>query len=234
MKTALASLSLAIISGLAAPAYAQGSETPAPAAPPAAEPSTPSPMQMALSGFQVVVLMDSDGRAVSRKTEQGQNGLMVFLEPSAAQAALQNQEIADARPGAIPLVNVLGGWNGPVLFEGAADDRTKAASLSPEVGEFAAPAFFVTANDNEAQVQMNGEAVTPILLSYDDAEDLAKRLAGQGMPEEAVEVVPIEVAGVLQQLSTLESDRGYRIFTHPDTVAFIQSIQNQSAEGEAP
>lgn len=230
MKTFLVSIGLATCAALGAPvAMAQG-ET---AEPPAA--TTPAPgtaaVEQALDGFHVIVLQDGEGGIASARNEGGEDAILAFINPEAAEAASKDAALNGMTAATLPLMAVLSNWEGAVIFESSPQERQNAASLGADGAEFLAPTFFVTTEGQETQVQSGGEVMTPVLLSYDDAVEMTSRLKRDGVEEADIAIVPIELSRVLQEIMTLETDRGYRVFTHPGTVELINAMQQAAAEG---
>ncbi|MEE2879526.1 MAG: hypothetical protein VX593_11020 [Pseudomonadota bacterium] len=217
----------ALIAAAGAPSFAQQPVDTAEAQA-AAPAQAPLAIQKALSGLHVAVLQNSEGGVVTVQNENGDNALVAFLEPAAATEAQENAAIADMTVSTLPLLSMFATWQGPVVFEGSASARDHANQLEQEVEQgFGAPAFFVLADGVETQVDAGAGPITPILLSYDDATKMATQVREQATDAQTVEIVPIEFGAILKELSVMEEDLGYRVFTHPDTVALIQSAEAQ-------
>lgn len=226
MKFTIASLGACALLAGAMPATAQQPAEPAPQAPAASSEQAPSAMAQALDGFHVAILEDSDGGMASVQNDQGENALVVFLEPAAAEAAQQNPAVADMSVAPVPLMLLLSAWNGPIAFEGSPQAIEQANDLMPDMqGSFGAPTFFVLTDGNETQIDNGQGPITPVLLSYADADEMASKLQEQGVEESSISIMPIEFGSVLQELNTMPQDFGYRVFTHPGTVELIQAQQ---------
>lgn len=238
MKTILASLGLATGLAISPLAIAQEAATPAPAQPEQpAEAPAPTAFQKALAGLYVTVLQDAEGGVASVQNEAEESAILVFLTPEAAQAAKTDMDGADMSAQVVPMMAVLAQWNGPIAFEGSASEIEQAKTLAPEAEGFTAPAYFVTSEGQEIQIQtQTGEAITPILLSHDQAVAMTKQLESQGLDGSKVEIVPMEFAAVLDQMVGMKQDLGYRLLTHPGTAAVIQAQREaaQTTEGGQP
>lgn len=186
----------------------------------------------ALGGLHVAVLQDAEGGVVTVQNPQGENAVVLFLEPGAAEEAMQNPAIADMSVATIPLLQMMGSWQGPVVFEASSEEISYANGLNADDADYGAPVFFVLIDGKEAQIEAGAGPITPILLSSGDAADMAAQVSAQGVEASNVEVMPIEFGAVISQLASMQQDQGYRVFTHPDTAALIQSAQSV-AEGNS-
>ncbi|WP_300381555.1 hypothetical protein [Henriciella sp.] len=224
----LAALALAVPYAIAQEAAAPTQETAQPQA--AGQPSTT--IVNALNGLHVIVLEDQQGGMASIRNEQGDDSLIAFLRPAAAEAARQEPAVSNMTPGTVPLLALLTAWDGPVMFEGGAEEVEQANALDESGEGFGAPVFFVTADGKETQIDTGNGPATPILLSYQDAQGMASNLKQQGFDAETIEIVPLEFGSVLQQLNATSNGGSYKVFTHPETVEMIQSAAAQ-ADGAA-
>ncbi len=217
MKRALTSLIIAAAASTA-PAVAQNDTAPSTSA----QAEAPAPIIVALGGFHVMVLKDDEGGVASVRNDAGDDAVLAFLEPSAATAA-KTEETGDMEIEAAPLLAIMTSWKGPILFEGGEGEIASAGELVPESEGFLAPVFFVTTDGQETRINTPQGPVTPILPSYEDAVGMAGKLEEEGVDASSIKIVPIEFASVLQQINSLDNDLGYRIFSHPETVAFIEA-----------
>ena len=188
-------------------------------------------VQNALGGVHVAVLQNPDGGIVAVQNQQGENALLAFLEPSAAQAVQAQSEDQQLTVSALPLLQVLSTWKGPLLFEGSNASIEQAQALKPEAEGFNAPVYVVLADGQETQITTEAGAMTPILLNYSDAEDMKSRVEQSVDAEMTVEVVPVEFGAVLLELVNMQQDKGYRVFTHPDTIQLIQAARAAAPQG---
>ena len=202
------------------------------AAPAQQQQQIPPAIAGALGGLHVAVLEDEEGGVVTVQNQQGENAVVLFLEPGAAEEAKQNPAIAEMSVTTIPLLQMMGTWGGPVVFEASSEEISYANGLNADDEDYGAPAYFVLIDGKEAQIQAGAGPITPILLSSSDASDMAAQVTAQGVEAEKVEVMPIEFGAVISQLASMQQDQGYRVFTHPDTAALIQSAQSV-AEGNS-
>lgn len=231
LRTTVTSLGLFALGAIGVTATAQQAGQAEPVEPaPQAQVQVPTAIEQALGGFHVAVLKNAEGGVVTVQNQQGDNAVVAFLEPAAAEEAQENAAIADLTVSALPLLSMLASWNGPVVFEGSTSAIGHASTLQPEVEAFGAPVFFVLADGNETQVDAGTGPITPILLSFEDASEMASQITEQGVEAEKIEIVPIEFGAVLKELSVMEQDQGYRVFTHPDTVSLIQAARASEEE----
>lgn len=222
----LSAITTGLVAGLALGQAGMAQQASAPAQAPAAETQqAPSPVALALQGLHVAVLKNEAGGLASVQDKQGNDAVLTFLDPAAARAAKADAGDASMTVTTLPLAVIFDGWDGPVLFEGSQDEVAHAKELKPDVQTFVAPVYFVMSGGGETQMNTPDGPITPILLSYEDAAGMASRLQEQGEDASTIEIVPLEMMGVLQQLSALEDNTHYRFFTHPETVAFIQAQQ---------
>ena len=233
MKPVLVSLGLAAGLAFSPLALAQAPATPAPAQPQQPQAPAPSTLQTSLAGLYVAVLQDAEGGVASVQNEAGENAVMVFLSPKAAETAKADMEGADMSVQVLPIMAILAQWNGPVAFESSAAEVENAKALAPEAESFMAPAYFITTEGNEIQIQtQGGQVITPILLSKAQADNMTTELEAQGLDASTVEIVPIEFTTVLNQIAAMETDVGYRLFSHPGTAEMIQSQSEAAAATE--
>ncbi|MGB3625517.1 MAG: hypothetical protein WA989_06810 [Henriciella sp.] len=185
--------------------------------------ASPSAIEFALAGFHINILENSDGGAVSVTGPEGQTALMAFIDPAAGEAALAAVEDQEVSVAPVPLAMIMQNWDGPIVFESSQAEIDSAASLVEEDVTFLAPVFFVTTDGKETRMKTPEGMIVPILPSFADAETMAARLAENGIEESKIDIVPIELAAVLQQISTPEAPVGYRVYTHPGTVDKIEA-----------
>ncbi|MEQ9316973.1 MAG: hypothetical protein RLN72_14045 [Henriciella sp.] len=215
-------ISIAAALAVTAPlALAQGNSGSSSA--PAADKASPSAIEFAIAGFHVNILENGEGGAVSVAGEDGQSALLAFLTPAAGEAALGAIEDETISVVPAPLGLIMQKWDGPIVFESSSAEIEHAKALTDEQVNFLAPAFFVTTDGKETRIKTPEGLLVPILLSYDDAESMVTRLAETGADESTIEIVPIEFASVLKQISSPEAPIGYRIYTHPGTIESIDA-----------
>ena len=230
MKSLLVPFGMAILFALPLPAAArQSAET---ANPPQAETETPAAalseaMANSLADVYVIVLEDGEGGMGSLRNEQGETALVVFLEPAAADEAMETPALSDMGVAAVPLTSMLEFWEGPLVFRGSEAAAVRAAELAAGDQTFAAPAFMVLTDGQETQIDMGDGPITPVMLNHDDANMMADQIAAQGIEAASIDIVPIEFGTIVGELQTMQADEGYRVFTHPGTVELIRSIENQ-------
>jgi len=226
LKSIMACAGLTCIgaAGLAATAQQAPQNTPAPQQ----KQQIPPAIAGALGGLHVAVLENEEGGVVTVQNPQGENAVVLFLEPGAAEEARQNSAIADMKVATIPLLQMMGSWDGPVVFEASSEEIDYANGLNADDADYGAPVFFVLIDGQETHIQAGAGPITPILLSSDEATDMVAQVTEQGIEAEKVEVMPIEFGTVISQLASMPQDQGYRVFTHPDTAALIQSAQSGS------
>ena len=194
------------------------------------------PLLASLSGLQVAILENGEGGVASVQSQSGQPAILAFITPQAAEAERQKADDDAMMVSIIDLPSVLGNWNGAVIFSSSPEEVENAKTLAPDTEDFLAPVFFVMNGDVEAAIQTRQGVVTPILTSYSDAEGMANKLKASGNADGTVEIVPIEMATLLQAIGEQEADTGYRFFTHPQTIALINQMREQQQEqqqGEA-
>lgn len=187
------------------------------------------PLLAALQGLQVAILENGQGGVASVESEAGEKAIIAFMTPQAAEIQRQNTDDDQMMVSIIDMPTVLANWNGAVIFRTSAEEVAKAKELDPATQNYLSPVFFVMNGDIEAAMQTRQGVITPILTSYSDAESMAQKLEDSGAAAEAVEIVPIEFAALLQAISEQETDTGYRVFTHPTTIAVINEMRAQEA-----
>lgn len=192
------------------------------------------PLLAALQGLQVAILENGQGGVASVESEAGDKAIIAFLTPQAAEVQRQNTDDDQMMVSIIDMPTVLANWNGAVIFRTSAEEVAKAKELDPDTPTYLAPVFFVMNGDMEAAMQTRQGVITPILTSYSDAESMAQKLQASDAVTEAVEIVPIEFAALLQAISEQETDTGYRVFTHPMTIAVINRMREQEAGQAQP
>ncbi|MEM5517725.1 hypothetical protein WNY37_12270 [Henriciella sp. AS95] len=230
MRLTVSALAVAAMVAVGPVATAQnGAATPKTAS---EKPLAPAAMSEALAGFHVAILRDDGGGIASVGNGSGQAAVVTFLEPAAAEKAQAALEGETMSVDVVPLAAIMNSWAGPVVFEASAAEVAKAKEVGPEGVEFVAPVFFVTTDGKETMMKTPTGDVTPILPSYQNATQLAKKLADEGIDESTIEIVPIELAAVLRQISTVESESHYRVFTHPETVAMIEAKAKAARSGD--
>ena len=229
MKLSVSTLAVAALVAMAPVAVAQNGA----AAPKSAseKPVAPAAMAEALAGFHVAILRDDEGGIASVGNGSGQAAVVSFLEPEAAKKAQASLDSEAMLVDVVPLAAIMNSWAGPVVFETGADEIEKAKELGPEGAEYLAPVFFVTTEGKETMMKTPTGDVTPILPSYRNATQMVDKLAAQGIDEDTIEIVPIELADVLRQISTVDSNSHYRVFTHPETVAMIEAKAEAARSG---
>lgn len=200
------------------------------AQPQRAQAAAPNPMIIALQGLQVAVLANPDGGIASVQSEEGDPAIVVFLTPGAAQAQLAPLEDQSMKIRIVDLGRLLRDWKGAIIFQGSQAEIANARELTPEVGDFMAPVFFVTSGSLEVQLQTAEGPVTPVMTSYSDAQALSEKLAeSDETASDPVNIIPIEFATFLQAIEDHGQDVGYRFFTHPETVIAINQSQRAAA-----
>lgn len=225
MKSIIASAGFATLALAVPHAVAQQASPPTQEAAPAQPAAQPSETIInALSNLHVIVLEDQQGGMASIQNEQGDDALIAFLRPAAAEAARQEPAINNMTLGTVPLLALLTAWEGPVMFESGAEEIEQANAMDESGEGFGAPVFFVTADGQVTVINTESGSTTPIMTSYADAQSMVSNLTQQGFEAEKIEIVPIEFGSLLQQLNTGEATGNYRVFTHPETVAMIQSV----------
>ncbi|WP_018147402.1 hypothetical protein [Henriciella marina] len=193
-----------------------------------------NPMIAALQGLYVAILQNDEGGIASIQPENGDPAIIAFMTPQTAETQRAKPEYADLQVRVVDLAAILRGQNGAVTFQASAQEIANAHALDPEAVDFMAPVFFVTSDNMEVQLETPNGPITPVLTSYSDAETLAQKLIDSGDASEAVKIIPVEFASMLQGIGELEGDAGYRFFTHPQMVAAINSQIQPPAQPETP
>lgn len=230
MKSLFTPIGLAALFALQMPSEAQPAQIAEEQGAPDASATLTEAASTALADVYILVLEDGEGGMASLTNEQGQTALVVFLDPEAATEAQQTESLADMSVAAVPVTSVLENWQGPIVFQGSDAAVANADAQSPTDRAFVGPAFMVLTDGQETQIDMGAGPITPVLLNFEDASDIAAQVSAQGIEASTIDVVPIEFGTVINELSSMETDDGYRVFTHPGTVKFIRDIESQQGD----